>query len=105
MSTFHDDKLWQEAYTAVLDLCEAAATANEVLLQAKTLGLTTLSTVADGVSRRDRRERDMKLRDAMGMVAGLRSLLSVAWAQEALSDDVFQKLDTAYEALGNKLPR
>lgn len=105
MSTFHDDKLWQEAYTAVLDLCEAAATANEVLLQAKTLGLTTLSTVADGVSRRDRRERDMKLRDAMGMVAGLRSLLSVAWAQEALSDDAFQKLDTAYEALGNKLPR
>ena len=104
MSTFHDDKLWQEAYTAVLDLCEAA-TDNDVLHQAKKLGLKALSTVADGVSRRDRRERDMKLRDAMGMVAGLRSLLSVAWAQEALTDDVFQKLDAAYEALGNKLPR
>jgi hypothetical protein len=102
MSTFHDDKVWQEAYTAVLDLCEAA-TENEVLVQAKQLGLRALSTVADGVSRRDRRERDMKLRDAMGMVAGLRSLLSVAWAQEALDDEVFQKLDTAYEALGNKL--
>ena len=104
MSTFHDDKLWQEAYTAVLDLCEAV-TDNEVLTQAKKLGLKALSTVADGVSRRDRRERDMRLRDAMGMVAGLRSLLSVAWAQEALSDEVFQKLDTAYETLGNKLPR
>jgi|SRR5690348_16389738 hypothetical protein len=104
MSTFHDDKLWQEAYTAVLDLCEAA-TDNEVLQQAQTLGLKALSTVADGVSRRDRREREAALRDAMGMVAGLRSLLSVAWAQEALDDEVFQKLDTAYEALGNKLPR
>lgn len=102
--TFHDDKLWQEAYTAVLDLCEAA-TGNDVLLQAKTLGLRALSTVADGVSRRDRRERDGKLRDAMGMVAGLRSLLSVAWAQEALTDETFQKLDSAYENLGNKLPR
>ena len=104
MSTFHDDTLWQEAYTAVLDLCEAA-TDNDVLRQAKTLGLRALSTVADGVSRRDRRERDSKLRDAMGMVAGLRSLLSVAWAQEALSDEIFQKLDSAYENLGNKLPR
>lgn len=104
MSTFHDDTLWQEAYTAVLDLCEAA-TDNEVLTQAKKLGLKALSTLADGVSRRDRRERDMKLRDAMGMVAGLRSLLSVAWAQEALDDETFQKLDTAYEALGEKLPR
>lgn len=104
MSTFHDDKLWQEAYTAVLDLCDAT-TENEILHQAQKLGLKALSTVADGVSRRDRRERDMKLRDAMGMVAGLRSLLSVAWAQEALDDETFQKLDTAYESLGNKLPR
>lgn len=104
MSTFHDDKLWQEAYTAVLDVCEAA-TDNEVLIQAKKLGLKALSTVADGVSRRDRRERETKLRDAMGMVVGLRSLLSVAWAQEALEDDVFQKLDAAYESLSEKLSR
>ncbi len=104
MSTFHEDKLWQDAYTAVLDLCEAT-TENEILHQAQKLGLNALSTVADGVSRRDRRERDMKLRDAMGMVAGVRSLLSVAWAQEALDDEVFQKLDSAYEALGSKLPR
>jgi hypothetical protein len=41
----------------------------------------------------------------MGLVAGLRSMLSVAWAQEAIDDDVFAKLDGAYEALGNKLPR
>ena len=104
MSTFHDDKLWQEAYTAVLDLCEVTVDV-EVIKQAHTHGLKILSTIADGVSRKDRRERDTKLHDAMGLVAGLRSLLSVAWAQQALNDETFQKLETAYEALGNKLSR
>lgn len=102
--TFHDDKLWQEAYTAVLDLCEVAGD-TEVIEMTQKHGLKILSIIADGVSRRDRRERDSKLRDAMGLVAGLRSLLSVAWAQEALNDETFQKLDSAYEALGNKLSR
>jgi hypothetical protein len=102
--SFHDDKLWQEAYTAVLDLCEEIED-DDILKRAKKLGLTALAMIADGVSRRDRRERDNKLRDAMGLVAGLRSLLSVAWAQEALDDDTFAKLDGAYETLFNKLPR
>lgn len=48
-------------------------------------------------------EIEMKLRDAMGLVAGLRSLLSVAWAQQALDDETFQKLEQAYEALGGKI--
>ncbi len=102
--SFHDDKLWQEAYTAVIDLC-ALSDDNEVIEQSQKLGLKTLTIIADGVSRRDRREREIKLRDAAGKVAGVRSLLSVAWAQEALSDETFAKLDGAYEALSNKLPR
>ncbi|MCX6792356.1 MAG: four helix bundle protein [Candidatus Gottesmanbacteria bacterium] len=102
--SFHDDKLWQEAYTAVIDLC-ALTDENEVIEQAQKLGLKTLTIIADGVSRRDRRERDMKLRDAAGRVAGVRSLLSVAWAQDAVNDETFAKLDGAYEALANKLPR
>jgi hypothetical protein len=102
--TFHDDKIWQEAYTVVLDLCELAGD-NEVIKRAQKLGLKTLTIIADGVSRRDRRDRDIKLRDAAGTVAGVRSLLSVAWAQDAIDDDTFAKLDGAYEALSNKLPR
>ena len=104
MSTFHDDKLWQEAYTAVLDLCELSDD-TEVVEMAQKHGLRILSVIADSVTRRDRREREEKLRDAMGLIAGLRSLLSVAWAQEAIDDVTFQKLETAYEALGNKLPK
>ncbi len=102
--SFHDDKLWQEAYTAVIDLCEVTDD-NEVIKRAQKLGLKTLTIIADGVSRRDRRERDIKLRDAAGSVAGVRSLLSVAWAQDAVNDETFAKLDGAYETLSNKLPR
>lgn len=102
--SFHDDKLWQEAYTAVIDLC-ALTDENEVMAQARELGLKTLTIIADGLSRRDRRERDMKLREAAGKVAGVRSLLSVAWAQNAINDEMFTKLDGAYESLGNKLPK
>ncbi len=102
--SFHDDKLWQEAYTSVIDLC-ALTDENEVCKQAQKLGLKTLTIIADGLSRRDRRERDMKLREAAGKVAGVRSLLSVAWAQDAVNDDTFAKLDGAYESLGNKLPK
>ena len=102
--SFHEDPLWQEAYTAVIDLCALVAD-NEVIAQAQKLGLKTLTTIADGVSQRDRRERDMKLRSAAGKVAGVRSLLSVAWAQDAVNDATFAKLDGAYENLSNKLPR
>jgi hypothetical protein len=102
--SFHDDRLWQEAYTAVLDLCDAAED-KEIVKRAKKLGLKALATIADGVSRRDRRIHDEKLRDAMGLVAGVRSMLSVAWAKEELDDETFAKLDGAYEALFNKFPR
>ena len=102
--SFHEDPLWQMSYTAVIDLC-ALTGDNEVIAQAQKLGLKTLTMIADGVSRRDRRERDIKLRDAAGKVAGVRSLLSVAWAQDAVNDETFAKLDGAYETLANKLPR
>ncbi len=102
--TFHDDKLWQEAFTAVLDLLDLDGE-NEVIEKAQKMGLKTLTTIADGLSRRDRRIHDECLRDATGFVAGVRSLLSVAWAKDMIDDDTFGKLDGAYEALANKLPR
>ena len=102
--SFHEDPLWQLAYTSVIDLC-ALVGDNEVIAQAQKLGLKTLTTIADGVSQRDRREREIKLRAAAGKVAGVRSLLSVAWAQDAVNDATFAKLDGAYESLADKLPR
>lgn len=100
MATFHDNKLWQEAYVAALDVAEAFDGANSEIKQQS---LTILSTIADSLTRTDRREAEAKVRDAGGMVSGIRSLLSVAWAQNQLSDDQFGKLDGTYEQLAGKL--
>lgn len=102
--TFHDNKLWQEAYVASLDTAEVVdANASEIGSQIKRLSLAILTTIADSLTRRDRREADGKLRDASGLVASLRSLLSVAWAQNQLTDEQFGKLDGAYEAISKSL--
>ena len=106
MATFHDDKLWQEAYVACLDLLEATGDGeSDVAHQARKHAMMVLTTIADGLSRRDRREHDMKLRDAGNIVVALRSLLSILWGQEVLTDEQFGKVDGAYESLSNKLPR
>lgn len=104
MSSFHDHKFWQEAYVAVLDTSEIMdAAGGDLALQIKQKSLAILTTVADSLTRRDRREADVEMRDAAGLVAAMRSLLSVAWAQNQLTDDQFGKLDGAYEALSKIL--
>lgn len=98
MSTFHDDKLWQEAFTALLDLLEMTDEAtSDLSAEVRKQGMTILTEIARAVDARRRPER--------GITAPLRSILSVMWAREALTDDQFAKLDGAYEALGNKLPK
>lgn len=105
MATFHDDKLWQEAYTALLDLLEATNENDaDVIDQIRKHAMMVLTEVAQGVATRDRRFRDTKLRGAYSICVALRSLLSVAWANEDLDDEIFGKLDGAYETLANKLP-
>lgn len=104
MATFHDNKLWQDAYVAVLDVLEAVnGSDSELTGKIKKYSFKVLVLIADSLSRRDRRERDNKLRDALGSIYGLRSLLSVAWAQEVLDDDQFGKLDNSYDVLGKQI--
>lgn len=105
--SFHDDKLWQQVYVAVLDLLEAFDALEEDLIvkEAVKTALKTLTLASDGIARRDRRERDMKLKDAYYKITKLRSLLSVLWARETLSDEVFGKLDGIFESVSGKLPK
>jgi hypothetical protein len=104
MQTFHDHKLWQDAYVAVMDVFEQTSQSDgEIIPELRHLSLTILSTIADAVSRVDRKERYLKLHDAMGSVASMRSLLSVAWGRQAVTDDVFRKIDGAYEKLGKEI--
>ncbi len=105
MSTFHDHKLWQDAYVSALDVVEVfdATGGGELGAQIKRQSLHILTTIADSLTRRDRREAEAKMRDAAGLVSAIRSLLSVAWAQNQLSDEQFGKLDGAYENLAKSI--
>ena len=107
MSAFHDDKLWQEAYVVTLDALDAtsAQTGNDLVDQVRKHVMMVAAVAAQAANDRDRKIRDAKLRDAGHIIVALRSLLSVLWGQEVFSDDVFEKLDGAYEALAMKLPR
>jgi len=105
--TFHDDKLWQEAFTALLDVLELTeGEDSDLSSKVRKHAMKTLTEVGQAVANRDRKFRDIKLRTVgTGDIVSLRSLLSVMWAREMLSDDDFAKIDGAYEALANKLPR
>jgi hypothetical protein len=105
--TFHDDKIWQEAFTSLLDVLEITeGEDNDLVKQVRKHAMLVLTEIAQGVANRDRKFRDIKLRGVgTGAIVSLRSLLSVLWAREMLTDDNFAKLDGQYEALANKLPR
>ena len=104
--SFHDDKLWQEAYVSLLDLLEITGSLDgDLVSQVRKHAMMVLTEVAQAVANRDRKFRDIKLRSVGNITVSLRSLLSVLWGQEVLSDDQFAQLDGAYEVLGNKLPR
>jgi hypothetical protein len=98
MSSFHDDKLWQMSFTALLDLLEMTDDMDsDLAVEVRKQGMMILTEVARAVAIRRGVEP--------GITAPLRSLLSVMWAREMLTDDEFAKLDGAYEVLSNKLPR
>ena len=105
--TFHDDKLWQDAFAALLDLLEITEDEDgDLVHKVRKQGMIVLTDVAPAVASRDRKFRVINLRTVgTGNIVSIRSLLSVMWAREMLSDDQFGKLDGAYEALEAKLPR
>lgn len=104
--SFHDDKLWQQAYVVALDVLNEtdAMRDHDGVDQVRKHAMMVVTTVAQAVASRDRKFRDMKLHDAANIVVSLRSLLSLLWGQEVLPDDVFNTLDDAYEDLENRLP-
>ena len=94
MVNFHEHKLWQESYVALMDLedPELIATAQEIS-----------ATIADSLTRQDRRIGRELLQKAVGMVAKIRTQLAILWGQERLDDETFKKLDGTYAALSSSL--
>lgn len=103
MASFHEHKLWQAAYVALMDLHEAfdrkesdnGDTVEELLKSATDV----TAKIADGLSRLDKRFGRQILMDAIGMVAVVRTHLAVAWGEGLVDDDTFRNLDGKYDEL------
>ncbi|MFZ5845272.1 MAG: four helix bundle protein [Patescibacteria group bacterium] len=110
MTNFHEHKLWQEAYVALMDVHEAVDSQKQAeqagIVQQVLESATALTAkIADGLSRVDRRFSRQVIFEAVGQVAVVRTHLAVAWGQGLLSDNVFRSLDTKYAGLSESLQR
>lgn len=94
MVNFHEHKLWQEAFVLLIDLedPELLASAQEVA-----------ATIADSLTRVDRRVGRELIQKAIGLVAKTRTQLAVAWGKGRMDDATFKALDDKYAALSSSL--
>jgi len=103
--SFHEHKLWQDAYVALMDTHEAFEEEfedpeKEIVEEVLTSATQLSAKIADGLSRIDRRFGRQILMDAVGMVAVVRTHLAVAWGRGLLPDETFRTLDGKYDSLG-----
>lgn len=94
MTNFHEHKLWQEAYVALMDLEDP-----DIIESAQEI----TATIADGLTREDRRIARELMMKAIGLVAKTRTHLAVAWGRERMDDETFKKLDDQYAKLSSSL--
>lgn len=94
MTNFHEHKLWQEAYVALMDLQDPE------LIDS---GQEVAATIADSLTRQDRRAGRELMQKAVGLVAKTRTKLAVAWGRGILDDETFKKLDGTYASLSSSL--
>lgn len=94
MTNFHEHKLWQEAYVILMDLedPELVASAQEIA-----------ATIADSLTRSDRRIGRELIQKAVGLVAKTRTQLAVFWGKGKMDDETFKKLDDQYSHLSSSL--
>lgn len=99
--SFHEQKLWQQAYVALMDIYEALQDeeAHDLLESAQTVA----ATIADSLTRQDRRIARELLLAAVGQVAKTRTHLAVAWGRGIMNDDTFKSLDDKYAQLSDSL--
>jgi four helix bundle protein len=102
---FHEHKLWQDAYVALMDVHEAFdgqkdGDNEEIAEQVLDSATDVTAKIADGLSRLDRRFGRQILMDAIGLVAVVRTHLAVAWGRGLVDDELFRALDGKYDTLG-----
>lgn len=102
MQNFHEHKLWQEAYVALMDIHEIVddVESNEEVIEDLLDAAQKLAAkIADGLSRQDHRFGRQLVWDAVGLVAVTRTQLAVAWGRGIMDDATFKGLDDKYANL------
>lgn len=106
---FHEHKLWQEAYVVLMDLHEALDEVDagpedhDVVKKLLDSAEHVAATIADALTRRDRRVAGELMSTAVGEVAKTRTHLAVAWGRGLVDDETFKTLDTKYDSLSSSL--
>ena len=103
MNQFHDHKLWQEAYIALVELHDVFEAGDAPQLLASASKVTAM--IADALSRNDGRRGKEILSETVGGVAVTRSHLAVAWGRKLVDDETFKSLDNRYADLSQSLQR
>jgi len=101
---FHEHKLWQDAYVALMDVHEAFdahkdGEEKEIVEHTVESATHLAAKIADGLSRLDRRFGRQILMDAIGMIAVVRTHLAVCWGRGLVDDEAFRSLDGKYDSL------
>lgn len=101
MTNFHEHKLWQESYVALMDVHEVVESedARDLITSAEEVA----ATIADSLTRSDRRVGRDLMTKAVGLVAKTRTHLAVAWGRGHMDDETFKKLDDQYAQLSSSL--
>ncbi len=108
MQNFHENKLWQSAYVALMDVHDILDTARDgehgaIVADVLEAAASVVSKIADSLSRSDRRVSRELLFEAVGLVSVTRTHLAVAWGRGLLSDETFKPLDATYADLSQSL--
>ena len=104
---FHDNKLWQQSYVALMDIYstldeldeELRDDESEVIDDVLDSSQRVASKIADGLSRTDHRYGKGLLFDAIGLVAVVRTQLAIAWGRGIVNDEEFRTLADKYQEL------
>ena len=110
---FHDNKLWQESYVALMDIYTYLDDVDEDVKEQEeeTVESLVLSSqevaakIADGLSRLDKRLGKELLFDAIGLIAVVRTQLAIAWGRGIIDDENFRAIDEKYQTLATNLQK
>ena len=110
MMNFHEDKLWQDSYVALMEIHDLFdgqrdGEMGEIVEDVLESTTSVTSKIADGLSREDRRFGRQILLDAIGLIAIARTHLAVAWGRGLLNDETFKPMDDKYAKLSESLQR